>query len=143
MKKYYVERVDSYKGYQYAIVLQNLGHRCAYINVINTPLQYIDYNNLDYIDVHGGLTYSSEKLCNLNDGWWIGWDYAHFNDRSDYESVLFYICENGDDFLNVRNRINIDKQFSIGGIIYTQPMVLKEVHEAIDEMIERGILNAR
>ena len=143
MKPYYVERVDSYRGYQYAIVLQNLGHRCAYINVINTPLQYIDYNNLDYIDVHWGLTYSSEKLCNLNEGWWIGWDYAHYGDRVDYESLIFKICENDEDFFKIRSRMNIDKKFGVEGIIYTEPMVLGEIFRTIDALIEGGKIDAR
>ncbi len=37
------------------------------------------------IDVHGGLTYSSDKLyiginTVLDNSWFIGWDYAHLGD---------------------------------------------------------------
>ena len=143
MKRYLVEEHDTYRGYEYAIVLQHLGHRCAYINVIGTDMVNVDYMNLENVPVHGGLTYSSSACCGLQEGWWIGWDYAHYADRVDYESLIFKMCENDTDILTIKHRLSIDRKFDIEGIIYTQYMVHKEVHKAIDEMIERGILNAR
>lgn len=143
MKKYLIEEHDTYRGYEYAIVLQQLGHRCAYINVTGTDLENVDYMNLENVPVHWGLTYSSSTCYGLPEGWWIGWDYAHYGDRVDYESLLFKICENDTDILHIKHRMEMDRKFDIDGLIYTQPMVLKEVHKAIDEMIERGILNER
>lgn len=143
MKKYVIEEHDTYRGYEYAIVLQQLGYRCAYINVTGTDLENVDYMNLEQVPVHWGLTYSSSTCYGLQEGWWIGWDYAHYGDRVDYESLLFKICENDTDLLHIKHRMETDKKFDIDGLIYTQHMVHREVQKAIDEMIERGILNAR
>lgn len=143
MKKYVIEEHDTYRGYEYAIVLQQLGHRCAYINVTGTDLENVDYMNLEQVPVHWGLTYSSSTCYGLPEGWWIGWDYAHYGDRVDYESLLFKISENDTDILHIKHRMEMDKKFDIAGLIYTQHMVHKEVHKAINEMIERGILNVR
>lgn len=45
------------------------------------------------VDCHGGLTYSHDRINALAgnaDGWWIGWDYAHFGD---YNELLEPISE--------------------------------------------------
>ena len=57
--------------------IKNLGsHPTAYVKM---PERCI-YNGCTYeeipIIVHGGLTYSEEE----QDGYWIGWDYAHCGD---------------------------------------------------------------
>ena len=143
MNDYFIEEHNSYRGYEYMIVLQSIGHRCAYINVINTQLQYIDYMSLDCINVHGGLTFSSVIAYGTQDGWWIGWDYAHYGDRNDYESVLAEICETNEDYTTVKKMLSNDYTFELHGIIYTHSMVQKEVYEAIDAMIEKGQLDVR
>ena len=54
---------DTYKDYNYYIM--NYGsHPCAYIMIpYNHKYSYTDYNNIDdYIDVHGGFTYSEDHL---------------------------------------------------------------------------------
>lgn len=63
-------------GYEYKIK-NILGlHPTAYIKLDEThPLYKEHYNDID-IDVHGGLTYSGME----DDGYWIGWDYAHCYD---------------------------------------------------------------
>ncbi len=79
----------TYKGYDFYIM--NLGtHPTAYVNVCNNKLlNGKECDKLD-IDVHGGLTYSEDELY-INDekekvkGWFIGWDYAHYNDYAGYE----------------------------------------------------------
>ena len=143
MRDYFIEEHNSYRGYEYMIVLQSIGHRCAYINVINTPLQYINYFQLDYIDVHGGLTFSSDIAYSTQDGWWIGWDYAHYGDRNDYESILAEICETNEDYTVVQKMLSNDYTFKFKGTIHTHDMVLEDVLKAIDTMIEKGQLNAR
>lgn len=84
-----------YKGYEFRIL--NLGpHPTAYVNIpANHPCFGKSYNEIyDYgidIDVHGGLTYSNQKLRTESDylvGWWIGWDYAHYDDYSGFEETL-------------------------------------------------------
>ena len=78
----------TYKGYDFYIM--NLGtHPTAYVNVCNNKLlNGKNWDKLD-IDVHGGLTYSADHLY-INaikevKGWFIGWDYAHYNDYAGYE----------------------------------------------------------
>lgn len=74
----------NYKGFAYYVL--NLGtHPCAYVDVTNTQLENINYEDID-IDCHGGLTYSADHLKTVNrNGWFIGWDYAHFCDFNGYE----------------------------------------------------------
>lgn len=71
--------IGQYKGLNYYIV--SLGtHPCAYVDVSETKLNNVDYNDID-IRCHGGLTYSRNYLYTVrNDGWFIGWDYAHYED---------------------------------------------------------------
>lgn len=87
-----------YLGFTYYIL--NLGtHPTAYIKIPKTHKYYgIDYNDLD-INVHGGLTYSKNKLIiNFKElkGWFIGWDYAHYGDYVSWqEKTLSKIKEWG------------------------------------------------
>ena len=76
---------DNYKGFNYYIL--NLGtHPTAYIEIPKEHLLYgMEYDNIYdngyYIEVHGGLTYSDNHLQILENGnWFIGWDYAHWDD---------------------------------------------------------------
>ena len=56
------------------------GHLCGYVGVCtSSPLYGIDYEFLDSVEVHGGLTYSG-KMSD-SDKWWFGFDCAHFGDR--------------------------------------------------------------
>ena len=81
----------TYKDYDFYIM--NLGtHPTAYVNVWNNKLlSGKDYDEID-IDVHGGLTYGSDHLFISNEeeikGWFIGWDYSHYNDYAGYESEM-------------------------------------------------------
>ena len=69
----------NYKNFNYYIY--SLGtHPCAYVDVGNTSLDHVDYDDIN-IQCHGGLTYSEETLHDLDiRSWFIGWDYAHFRD---------------------------------------------------------------
>lgn len=44
------------------------------------------------IEVHGGITYSEDHLWISDskkiDGWFLGWDYAHYGDYAGYEDKL-------------------------------------------------------
>lgn len=72
-------RIGVYKNFNYYIY--SLGtHPCAYVDVRNTSLDHVDYDDID-IQCHGDLTYSKETLHDLDDkGCFIGWDYAHLGD---------------------------------------------------------------
>ena len=77
-------------GYCFGLLyfILNLGlYPTAYIKLPNNLK--IDEND---IDVHGGITYSSDHLwINDNeklDGKFIGWDYAHYGDYGGYEELF-------------------------------------------------------
>lgn len=85
----------TYKNYQFYIL--NLGtHPTAYVNIpITSKLFGKEYDDIYYmdldIDVHGGLTYSDKNLYLNNknaEGWFIGWDYAHYDDYAGYEEMF-------------------------------------------------------
>lgn len=97
----------------------NLGtHPTAYIKI---PKGHKLYNK-DYddiygevdIDVHGGITYSRDHLWISEnqkiEGWFIGWDYAHYGDYAGYEEIL-------------------PKEMRIGGKKWTTEEIFKEVKE--------------
>lgn len=97
----------------------NLGtHPTAYIKI---PKGHKLYNK-DYddiygevdIDVHGGITYSRDHLWISEnqkiEGWFIGWDYAHYGDYARYEEIL-------------------PKEMRIGGKKWTTEEIFKEVKE--------------
>lgn len=81
--------LDGYfKNYKFYIL--NLGtHPTAYIEIPrNSELFGKGYDEiyemgLD-LEVHGGLTYADESLLEDEKSWFIGWDYAHYNDWSGY-----------------------------------------------------------
>lgn len=78
------------------------GHRCGYVNipeghpwhgkeyddvVVGEPSEGDDAWMEDYerrmegiVRVHGGLTYSGRSLVGMPDGWWVGFDCAHYQD---------------------------------------------------------------
>ena len=110
-----------YKDYEFYIL--NLGtHPTAYVNVINNNLLVMkDYDEID-IDVHGGLTYSQDCLY-INDerekvkGWFIGWDYAHYDDYDGYE-------------------INLPKELSTYGKKWTTEEIFEDVKDVIDQCVD-------
>lgn len=82
-----IVREGEYKGYDYLIRNVRNTHYCAYVRIpkghkfYNIPCDDID------IDCHGGLTFGAitnhfSPLKDSNDGYWIGWDYAHYDDWS-------------------------------------------------------------
>lgn len=76
-----------YKDYEWFII-SYFTHPCAYVVAKeNNAIYGVNYNEIDFIDVHGGLTYSDWGLSNnkSEDFWVIGWDYAHYGDYLPYD----------------------------------------------------------
>lgn len=73
-----------YKGFKYYVL--NLGtHPCSYVDVTETKLCGCHYDSIN-IDCHYGLTYSEPTLATVDkEGWFVGWDYAHYDDYAGYE----------------------------------------------------------
>lgn len=69
------------------IVRNRLGALCGYVAVPNGhPLYGADYNHIDGLRAHGGLTYTdkcADHICHVpepgrpSDVWWLGFDTAH------------------------------------------------------------------
>lgn len=82
-------------GYCFGLLyyILNLGtHPTAYIKIPESSKYYEkDMNEID-LEVHGGITYAKDYLyISKNqkvDGYFIGWDYAHYNDYAGYEEKL-------------------------------------------------------
>ena len=83
-----------YKGYEYYVISYGT-HPCCYLLLDkNNPYYKKEYDDIP-LDVHGGLTYSSNKhisIDNKNNKWIIGWDYAHLGDRYGNKDVYHFIC---------------------------------------------------
>lgn len=95
--------MKKYKGFEY-MVFNYMGHYCAYVRLPDNH-SYVKllskkrwfsigegrrHYHYDYdavpVDCHGGLTFGdkmttkSESVQGFTNGWWIGWDYAHYGD---------------------------------------------------------------
>lgn len=109
---------DIYKEHHFYIISYGT-HPCCYVEIPSkSKIFKEDYWDLESIDVHGGLTYSSKDLhiginTILNNSWFIGWDYAHLDD---------YIG-----FLD-----------SIGGKKWTTNEMIEECKNIINQIIEIG-----
>lgn len=85
-------------GFNYYIM--SLGtHPTAYVEI---PTDYAHYgqkfDEFGDIDVHGGITYSANCLNIGNEtlnGWFIGWDYCHFNDYYGFDELYPQFCKTG------------------------------------------------
>lgn len=106
----------AYRGMEFAVISKDGWFPCGYVNVKGTSLDGMDYDHIDGIDCHGGLTYSENRLLLDYGGWWIGWDYGHNGDYCGFT-----------DF---------------GGRRYTTEEVVEECKRVIDQVIdkERGRL---
>jgi len=109
----------TYKGIDYRVISYGT-HPCSYIRVPeNSKYFNVDYDNIP-LECHGGLTFGTmipNKDIQHNDafsnGYWIGWDYAHYGDYTTYSSELFN-----------------------EGMKYTTTDLLHEVRSAIESFIE-------
>lgn len=113
-------------GFTYYII--NLGtHPTAYIEIPKGHKLYNKdckdiYKEVD-IDVHGGLTYSRNYLWigknQKIEGWFIGWDYAHYGD--------YLGCEE-----------RFPKELRTCGKKWTTEEILEEVKEACKKIYTRS-----
>lgn len=85
-----IEVLDTGFCFGYLYYILNLGtHPTAYVKIPEGHKYFgKPYGEID-IEVHGGLTFSEDYLrINKNqviDGWFIGWDYAHYGDYIGYD----------------------------------------------------------
>lgn len=123
-------------GFQFAIL--TLGsHPCAYIGVdSNNKFFGLDCDEIyekfgyDAIDCHGGITYTSEEIQEVkNDGfrWWIGWDYAHSGDFTDYANMLSVELSNAFKRILERNPFGKHKRWLLDEIYIELLDVIKQL----------------
>ena len=63
-----------YRGFHFYVLTMG-SHPCAYVDVRDT--EFI----VDEINCHGGITYGDDILATVPEkSYFIGWDYAHYND---------------------------------------------------------------
>ena len=114
--------LDSGSCYGYNYFILNLGtHPTAYVEVPKSHKYFMSmYDNID-INVHGGLTYSEDFLYISKEqklkGWFIGWDYAHFDDFIGYE-------------------LNYPVEFRTNGKKWTTEEIQKDVYEVCKQLFE-------
>jgi len=74
----------------------NHAWRCGYVGVPEGHSLYdTDYNKLDNIEVHGGLTFSNynqryDEAAGVQKYWYLGFDCAHSNDVLDTDTKVKY-----------------------------------------------------
>lgn len=109
-------------GYAYRIVSYGT-HPCAYVDIPQTSKVcdiYTTFCENDEIDVHGGITYARDYLFSKDfgeeQGHWIGWDYAHWDDYSGYFETVF--------------------PFPFGGKKWTTPEIFADVKSVIRQLKE-------
>ena len=83
---------EGYKGCFHYCIVSFGTHPCAYVELPKEHKYYgKSYEDIDGISCHGGITYISKNGIFSEDnelhkdGFWIGWDYAHYDDFSGYE----------------------------------------------------------
>lgn len=111
-----------YCGFNW-LILSYGTHPCGYVEI--PPTHFLFGHSLagwfdpQYVDCHGGITYSAHGVYNRPSGWWIGWDYHHYRDYSGYalrDADFSHICA-------------LDKKWSTAEIFV-------EVVNVIDRLIE-------
>lgn len=80
-----------YLGYKWVIISYGT-HPCAYVKLPNNS-KLIPSDKEIPVACHGGITYTSSKglpqlkTVEKNEGYYIGWDYAHYGDRCGLNSL--------------------------------------------------------
>ena len=81
-----------FRGIDYLIVSYGT-HPCCYVRIpLGNKYYNIDFDKID-IDCHGGITYA--QFCDFGFGkkYYIGWDYAHFDDYTGFNQLAEIVCK--------------------------------------------------
>ena len=84
----------TYNNYHYIIVSYGT-HPCAYVKLPKNHKWYGKHYDYIPIKCHGGLSYTSgsgvvfpDDHPNHSDGFWIGWDYSHYDDYYPFNTIF-------------------------------------------------------
>ena len=72
-----------FADHEFIITHNYAGGRCGYVKVEpGHPWHGVNYDSLQSVLVHGGLTFSQPDIAceaeGSDNGWWLGFDFAHF-----------------------------------------------------------------
>jgi len=145
MEEYKVEAEFKHKNLKCIVIGFSTGQRCGYVGVPKGHRLYgKDYTDLydfeeekgDYIEVHGGLTFSQKSdrpSYPLNDEntWWFGFDTAHYGDAKDMDLVKE---------LNYKTTTKayqeMERKYPTGGTVRTTQYCIRECENLADQLQE-------
>lgn len=124
------EKVDSYKGYTYAIYLNDMrGFRCGYVEIEEDhPLYEVKFTDIDLDCI--SLSYSGR--LNAISGYFIGWDHNHVWDGPDRDAIRRAHPDNAEDL--IEEALSLKDSFCI---MTTLEEVEKECFNVIDELYRK------
>lgn len=138
VKRFVVEREFEHCRLKCVVVMRDMGHRCGYVGVNKDhPLYgaFYDDETISNLDVHGGITYSSDGSGQYpieSDLWWFGFDCAHYMDLNDHGAALKY-------FPHLREQIlfrkQIDERYKIDGAFVRTIKYIKEQCKILAEQL--------
>lgn len=108
-------------------------HPNIYLDVEGTKYEGMNYDNIP-LGVHGGLTFNG-KSDRHPDGYWIGWDYAHYDD---YNPRLPKCCSDGHKWTTdelIKEAKQAAKKFSELLKADNRPVIIKKISDTIMEEI--------
>lgn len=113
---------SQYNGFEYIVISYGI-HPCAYVKIPKEhPLYGMNYSEID-IECHGGLSFSGSlsEILNGEDGFWIGWDYSHYNDYDGSYEKSFGVATQ---YLQFTKKWSTDE-------------IVEECEEVIDRIVEK------
>lgn len=81
------------------IVMRGPASWCGYVGVPKEhPLAGFGYDDISFIEAHGGLTFASGGQKEWPEGYyWYGWDYAHAGDKTSFRNEWRGVLDSDDD----------------------------------------------
>jgi len=135
-KPFKVEAEFEHAGLKCAVT-QNMegANRCGYVRVPpSNPAYGMDFEYVQNITVHGGLTFGELEPCEHEDGqgWWFGFDCAHaFDAKYDPEArVEDMTTQEGKFMLQLRDQL----RFLRLGHYWTHEEVMAETMELAEQL---------
>lgn len=117
--QYKAERINevldngTINGFNYIIMSYGY-HPCAYVELPEGH-SWLDDNN---IEVHGGITFSDIRDFGFGMHYYIGWDYAHWDDYSGMDMMM-------------------PNEYKMGGKKWTTEEILEDVKYVIEQLKEQ------
>jgi hypothetical protein len=117
MKKIQIEDDFVCCGYRCLVVVNAMCVRCGYVGVPKShPAYGVNYNDMQDIDCHGGLTFDGEIKCisaEPDDLWYFGFDCAHgFDKRAVDEAVKYGLIDEESGLVKMLRNYNSERETS-------------------------------